>query len=148
MKKILVPIDGSDSAKKAAEQAVSLAKVYQSAITFITVVEVKQYYYYDLNGVPMDDIMAVRDNLTKLDIENSEKMLCEFVKTLECDELKVDTAVRVGDPHPEIVQYAKKGEYDMIVIGHRGMNPFQRLFIGSVAKRVIEDAPCSVLVVK
>jgi nucleotide-binding universal stress UspA family protein len=33
-------------------------------------------------------------------------------------------------------------------MGHRGLNPVKRFFMGSVAKRVIEDAPCSVLIVK
>jgi nucleotide-binding universal stress UspA family protein len=33
-------------------------------------------------------------------------------------------------------------------MGHRGLNPIKRLLVGSVAKRVIEDAPCSVLIVK
>jgi nucleotide-binding universal stress UspA family protein len=54
----------------------------------------------------------------------------------------------VGDPHPQIIKTAEDGKFDLIVMGHRGLNPLQRLFIGSVAKRVIEDTPCSVLVIK
>lgn len=148
MKKILVPIDGSDTSKKAAEQAVSLAKTYESEITFLTVVELKHEFIYADYGIAGPDYLAIRDNLIKLDTDRSIKMLDTVVDSLDCSGLKIEKTVLVGDPHPQIVKLAEEGKFDLIIMGHRGLNPLQRLFIGSVAKRVIEDAPCSILVVK
>jgi nucleotide-binding universal stress UspA family protein len=75
-------------------------------------------------------------------------MLDLLLEKLNCDGIHIGKMVVIGNAHPEIVETAKLGEYDLIVMGHRGLNPVQRLFLGSVAKRVIEDAPCSVLIVK
>jgi nucleotide-binding universal stress UspA family protein len=83
-----------------------------------------------------------------MNMERGADMLKEIVSSLDCSGLKVQKTVLPGDPHPEIVKYAKKHKCDLIVMGHRGLNTFQRMFLGSVAKRVIEDAPCSVFVVK
>ncbi len=61
----------------------------------------------------------------------------------------VDTRVRVGHPAEEIVSEAEEGEYDVVVIGdkeHRGL--VTRFFLGSTAVRVVEHAPCPVIIVK
>lgn len=149
MKKILVPIDGSDPSKKAAEQAVSFAKAFGSEITFLTVVEIKhEFTYADYGGLVGPEYFAIKDSLLKLDTERAGKMLDAVVQSLDCSGLKIEKKVLAGAPHPQIVKYAEDGKYDLIVMGHRGLNPLQRFFIGSVAKRVIEDAPCSVFIVK
>jgi nucleotide-binding universal stress UspA family protein len=148
MKKVLIATDGSDLAKKAAQHAVSLARTYGSEISFLTVVEMKQEIIYNDNGLVGPNYLEIRDDLIKQDTERSGKMLDKFVMSLDCEGIKTEKKVLVGDPHPLIVEFAKEGKFDLIVMGHRGLNPIQRLFIGSVAKRVIEDAPCSVLVVK
>lgn len=149
MKKILVPVDGSEASKKAAQQAILLAGTFQSEVTFLTVVEVNyDLAYADYGGMISPDYFTVKDSLIKLDTERSTKMLDAFVGSLDTAGIKTDKKVLVGNPHPLIVEAAKNDRYDLIVMGHRGLNPLQRLFIGSVAKRVIEDAPCSVYIVK
>ena len=75
-------------------------------------------------------------------------MLDGVIQELDCSGLKIDKKIISGAAHPQIVEIAEQEKYDLIVMGHRGLNPFKRLFLGSVAKRVIEDAPCSVLIVK
>ncbi|MGL6095341.1 MAG: universal stress protein [Fimbriiglobus sp.] len=53
-----------------------------------------------------------------------------------------------GDPASEIVKYADENGVDVIVLGTHGRSGVDRLVLGSVAERVMRDAPCSVLVVK
>jgi nucleotide-binding universal stress UspA family protein len=53
-----------------------------------------------------------------------------------------------GDPGTEIVRYATEAGMDLIVMGTHGRTGLERLLMGSVAERVMREAPCSVLVVK
>jgi nucleotide-binding universal stress UspA family protein len=149
MKKILVPTDGSETSKTAALQAIELAKTYGSFVTFLTVVEVEgDAFYGDYGMVSSADYVNLSDTLITIKKERQSAMLQSLLAGLDCAGIETETKVVVGSAHPEIVETAKNGKYDLIVMGHRGLNPVKRLFLGSVAKRVIEDAPCSVLIVK
>lgn len=149
MKKILVPVDGSSESKKAVEQAVLLAQKFGSEVTLISIVEVESdVAYTELGIVVSGEYAGVRDTLIKIKTENSSKMLDAIIAGLDCTGIKMNRVIKVGSAHPEIVEEAVKGKYDLIVMGHRGLNTVKRFFIGSVAKRVIADAPCSVFVVK
>jgi len=53
-----------------------------------------------------------------------------------------------GDPATEIVRYCRDAGIDLIVMGTHGRTGVERFLMGSVAERVLRDAPCSVLVVK
>lgn len=53
-----------------------------------------------------------------------------------------------GDPSEEIIRLANIYQADLIVIGSRGLTGVKRILQGSVSNQVVEDAPCSVLVVK
>jgi nucleotide-binding universal stress UspA family protein len=54
----------------------------------------------------------------------------------------------IGDPAGEIVRYAADRGIDLIVMGTHGRTGLERLLMGSVAEKVMREAPCSVLVVK
>jgi len=56
--------------------------------------------------------------------------------------------VAVGHPAEQIVRRAEDWQADLIVIGHRGRTLFERWLVGSVAKYVINHAPCAVLVAR
>jgi universal stress protein A len=56
--------------------------------------------------------------------------------------------LRIGNPFEEIVNAAKETGVDLIVIGSHGYGGLGRLLLGSTAERVIQYAPCPVLVVK
>jgi len=56
--------------------------------------------------------------------------------------------VRTGHPAEQIVMMANEEKVDAIVMGHRGQGFVQRWLMGSVAKRVLTYAPCTVVVVR
>jgi nucleotide-binding universal stress UspA family protein len=60
--------------------------------------------------------------------------------------LHADTSIRQGDPAAEILAAAGDWSADLIVIGTRGQTGLTRLLRGSVARKVLEHAHCSVLV--
>lgn len=62
--------------------------------------------------------------------------------------LRARAEVRCGDPAQEIVDAALEDEADLIVVGSHGRTGLERLLIGSVARKVVTHAPCSVLVVR
>jgi nucleotide-binding universal stress UspA family protein len=149
MKKILVPVDGSPESKKAAEEAVSMAKKYGAEIAFVTVAEVESEAAYTEFGISLSgEYVDLRDTLLNIKIENGKKMLTSMLEKLDLTGVKTEKTVVAGSAHNVIIETAESGKFDLIVMGHRGLNPVKRFFMGSVAKRVIEDAPCSVMVIK
>lgn len=61
---------------------------------------------------------------------------------------KVIRAVRIGSTWDTIVQYAKETAIDLIVMGSHGRTGLSHVLLGSVAERVVQHAPCSVLTVR
>lgn len=145
MKKILVPIDGSPASENAAEKAVELAKKYNSEVIFLSVVDARFMYTYDIGGVislPMN-----RPNFTEQLMKLQSEILDYYFIKFESPDIVIKKQVLAGEPHEEIVKYANKEKCDLIVMGRRGFSKVKRFFVGSVTVRVISDAPCPVLVI-
>jgi nucleotide-binding universal stress UspA family protein len=62
--------------------------------------------------------------------------------------LQADAEVREGDPAHEIVLSARQHGAGLVVVGTRGQTGLRRLILGSVARKVLLHAPCSVLIVR
>ena len=137
-KKILVPTDGSDFAKKAQNHALFLAKVSGAEIVALSVTENNF-----VNGLPLDDEVYQLNQILK---EQSEENLKEFDKLNE-DDLKITHVIREGSPAKAILEVAKDEEIDLIVMGSSGKSGFDRFIMGSVADKVVNSAKCAVLVV-
>ncbi len=137
-KKILVPTDGSEFAKKAQKHALFLSKVSGAEIIAISVTENNF-----VNGLPLDDEVYQLNQILK---ERSEENLKEFDKLNE-DELKITHIVREGSPAKVILEVAKEENIDLIVMGSSGKSGFDRFIMGSVADKVVNSAKCAVLVV-
>ena len=137
-KKILVPTDGSEFAKKAQKHALFLSKVSGAEIIAISVTENNF-----VNGLPLDDEVYQLNQILK---ERSEENLKEFDKLNE-DELKITHIVREGSPAKVILEVAKEENIDLIVMGSSGKSGFDRFIMGSVADKVVNSDKCAVLVV-
>lgn len=74
-----------------------------------------------------------------------EKQLQTYQRSLDC---KSEVEIVTGDPAEEILRLAKIHHADLIVLGSRGLTGMKRILLGSVSSQIVEDAPCSVLVVK
>lgn len=142
--KALVAVDGSEHSFKAVTAAGSLAET--GAVKEITLL-----YVINLMG---SGVMA--DGLT-LDfspvqyqsqlIEVAEQLVRKARDMIK-PEINVKTIVESGPPADTILEMAEKQKHDLIIIGNRGLNKVQRLLLGSVSNKVLNLAPCSVLVVK
>jgi universal stress protein A len=74
--------------------------------------------------------------------------LSPIAEELRSKGLSADPLLRSGNPYEEIVNAAKELGVGLIVIGLRGYTGLERLLLGSTADRVVQYAPCPVLVVK
>ena len=137
-KKILVPTDGSEFAKKAQRHALFLAKVSGAEIVAVSVTENNF-----VNGLPLDDEIY---QLNQVLNERSEENLKEFDKLNE-DDIKITHVIREGSPARVILEVANEENIDLIVMGSSGKSGFDRFIMGSVADKVVNSAKCAVLVV-
>ena len=80
------------------------------------------------------------------EIERRRKDLAEAKTLLAERGVDAETIEAQGDPGDVILNTAK--DADLVVVGSRGLNPFQRLLLGSVSSKVVHRAECDVLVVR
>jgi len=137
-KKILVPTDGSEFAKKAQKHALFLASVSGAELIAVSVTENNF-----VNGLPLDDEVCQLNQILK---ERSEENLAEFDK-LNDDDLKITHVIKEGSPAKCILEVAADEDVDLIVMGSSGKSGFDRFIMGSVADKVVNSAKCAVLVV-
>jgi nucleotide-binding universal stress UspA family protein len=146
IKKILVPFDISEYSLDASKEAIELAELFGSSITFIHIVEPE----------PSSDLLydwQAADRQVEDEIrETANKWFSQVAEI--CTKKKVTNNIEVlfnrGSVTETIADYAKNMGADLIVIGHSSIHGFGRRLKGDVAKGVIDHAraPCSVLVVK
>ena len=138
-KKILVPTDGSEFAKKAQDHALFLAKVSGAEIVAVSVIENNF-----VNGLPLDNEVYLLNQILK---DQSEENLKEFDELNDNTDLKITHLIKEGSPAKAILEVAKEEEIDLIVMGSSGKSGFDRFIMGSVADKVANSAKCAVLVI-
>jgi nucleotide-binding universal stress UspA family protein len=144
--KILVAIDGSEHADKALDFALDLAEKYSATITLVNVFQVPMFGYL---GEPFayPALLAEFTNEVKRMHEQILSKALKKAKELKPN-LKISTVLEEGRPSDKIVETAKEGNFDLIVMGHRGLGRVKEFFLGSVSDRVADEAHCPVLIVK
>ncbi len=141
--KILVAVDGSDITVRALDFAVDLARHYSAEIQLLTVVPPVFLPIYSFGVVETE---AIADATAQL--ENSFRgVLSKAEAQLKKTNLKASTKLEHGSPDEKIVEAAKQGNADIIIMGSRGLN--NRGFgLGSVSSAVADNATCAVLIIK
>ncbi|SDK06754.1 universal stress protein [Sediminibacillus albus] len=136
--KILLASDGSEHAIRAAEKALLLAGNNPNASIDIV-------YVVDGDKSKAD----VLHNWNSIDIDQKRKEKLTFTEQ-KVKRAGVDYQIKVihGEPGPSIVKYANQNDFDVCVIGSRGLNSLQEMVLGSVSHKVAKRANCPVLIVK
>jgi len=143
-KKILVPVDGSDTSNRALEEAIKLAKEQQAALRLIHVLDETTVYMMAETPYPIADYL-------KMIREVGQKVLSTCATTAAEAGLKVDTRLVVIERLAQRIcdavnEEAKRWPADLIVIGTHGRRGFNHLLLGSVAEGVIRLATNPVLI--
>ncbi len=147
-RKILVPIDGSKPSQAALLKAIQLAKFHSSALEIMHVMSVTE----DLPKEPEVSTELpekwVTEYLEQIRLKD-ERMLREAVETAKGMGVEdVHSRLQLGKPGPAILTEAWSGNFDLIVIGDRGLSGLKELVLGSVSKHIVDKSSIPVLVVK
>lgn len=149
MKKILVPIDGSNASKKAAEKAIDLAKQFDGEVTFLTVVDIPVFANYTEIGISISETFLInREKMVKDKLRHDSEMLDAIVDRLDCLGVKTNKKILVGEAFEQILKLAQEGGYELVVLSPKGLSNHKHSIFGSVTKRVIAEIRCPVLLVK
>ncbi len=145
-KKILVAIDGSPQSDKAAEEAIRMAAGNRSQF---------KSRVYAMLVLPNAPTSTYTDFVPTAPVTESERwddlrrrIFYVVEKSSLENEVPLEMIVEYGEPADKLIEFAKREQMDVIVIGSSGKGFLQRRLKGSVSHRVASGAPCSVYIVR
>ena len=137
-KKILVPVDGSANSMRGLDKAISIAKASDAEIT--------GFYVFHL------PLAAGIKYTKKMREEADKKAIAALAPAFQkCERVGAKFKYKTGGggkTSSQIVDFAKKNKFDMIVIGARGLSGPKEKFLGSTSNHVMHESTVPVLVVK
>jgi len=136
---ILIGLDESAGARQAFESAMELARIHGATLTLLSVEEHLPAYAASVG--------EVEETVRELDARFRQLQNAAVQQAAE-QHLNVDTLIQAGSAAQTITRTAQAGGYDLIVIGAGKHGALWSGLLGSTADRVVETAPCSVLVVR
>ncbi len=142
--KILVAVDGSAASFKAVEIARRMIEEGSAKEVTLLHVVVNHNEVMLVNGMymPLDYPQLYNE------LNEAAKKVLESAKAILGPDIPAEQLLESGPPAEIICKIAEKENFDLILIGNRGLNRLQRLLLGSISSKVSTLAHCSVLVVK
>ena len=140
-KKVVVGVDGSPQAHHAAAVAESIARASGAELHLVNVVRPPDGWWGVAGGPP--SFPGLEGTLK----DAQREILDAAVAELDLANIPHETFEDTGDPARVLVEYCERASADLLVVGKRGAGLIERMIIGSVANRVVHDAPCPVLIV-
>ncbi|BBO86074.1 universal stress protein [Desulfosarcina ovata subsp. sediminis] len=135
---ILLPVDGSEHAMRAAEYAIKIARQMDAHLRLV----------YCHRPFPVRLGEPYFQNAINQIMDRANTMLEPFRTMLKEKGAAFDDLVIEGPPGEKICEIARIEKCEMVIMGSRGRSDLKGLFLGSVAHRVLQQAPCPVLVVR
>src|SRR5438094_5721961 len=146
VRKILAPVDRSKYKEKIIGYAISLGKAWEAEIVAIHVIDPGR-------GIPGGRIKEKESEREEHAITPAQELLneVELLAEKEGFHIKkevVEESVGIESVGKAIIDYAKKNNFDVIIIGTTGMSRVEEIFLGSVANYVIRHAHCPIFAVR
>jgi nucleotide-binding universal stress UspA family protein len=137
-KKILVANDGSEGAAKAMSTAITLAKQSKCGLHMIAVEELPRF------PASIEEVVEKQHTA-----KHQFTKVAQHARALaKANQVAVEVHLLAGHPVPTIVDFVGRERFDLLVVGHMGHSALYNKLIGSTTDRLVELAPCTVLVVK
>jgi nucleotide-binding universal stress UspA family protein len=125
-KKILFPVDFSEQARGAARYVEVFAGRFESGLTLLHVFDLPKY------------------NELQPESRTQRQQRLDSFLARELEYFRVERALVEGDPASKILEMARTGRFDLIMLPTHGLGGFRRFLLGSVAAKVLHDAECPV----
>ena len=138
---VVVGVDGSEGALRAAEEAVGVARATGANLIFATVVRPPEGWW-GIGGTP-----PTPEALSTALVEGQQEVLDQVVGDLDLDGIEYETVQELGDPASRLIALAEERNADLMVIGRRGAGLVERVILGSVADRLCHHSPCPLLLI-
>jgi nucleotide-binding universal stress UspA family protein len=147
IRQVLVPIDGSELSRKAATQAVEIARALKAHVTAF-------HAYPEYHAVVLYEYVGPIEALNRKDYvaaakSTAEGYLAEVTNAARAAGLEADGVAVASDyPHEAIIRTAKKKKCDLIIMASHGRKGVSGLLLGSVTQKVLTHSKIPVLVVR
>jgi nucleotide-binding universal stress UspA family protein len=140
LKRILVPLDFSECARKALQYAIPFAGMCDARLLLLHVVQLS----YTAGELGPPEALLVDADAS----QGAEQRLRDLASQAVGHQAAWETVVRMGLPSDEIVQAAQDLNADLIILSTHGHTGLKHMLLGSVAEAVVRRAPCPVLTVR
>jgi nucleotide-binding universal stress UspA family protein len=151
LKLILVATDASAASNRALEMAVQIAGQHDAELLIVHVIrdmqipfEIKEIPELEFNK--FESFNDAREEIMRKIAETVLRTAKEKAQKAGAD--KVQTAIGTGDPATGILDFARRREVDMIVVGTRGLGKLKGTILGSVSRKVVNNAETTCLIVR
>ena len=136
VKKILVPIDGSKNSFRGLDTAIFLARQCGATITGLFVVPIYPKSFMPVTYAKEYITKTVKDFMEDAKKRSAQNGIVFVGKTM------------IGKESSQIIDFAAKNKFDIIVIGARGLGSVKEAFLGSVSHAIVQKSKIPVLIVK
>lgn len=137
-RKILLAVDGSDNSLRATTEVVRLISLQQSG-------EIEVVFVADF-GKSRDEVLRYGD-IDELELSRRQKLF-PVEEILKEQQAIYTMKVLHGEPGQSLVRHANDHEFELVVMGSRGLGSFKEMVLGSVSHKVARGVKCPVLIVK
>ncbi len=144
IKRILVPLDGSELAEHAIPVAARIARASQASILFLRVVNTVTEFL----GMYMTESSVLMQETFEEDIVSATRYLAKITMSKELTGIATDVGVFTGTPALQIIDVARTQHIDMIVMCSHGETGIKRWMIGNIAHKVIRHSSVPTLVLR
>jgi len=139
-KRILIALDGSDTAESIVPTVISIAQLFGSWVTLCSVIP------HDKSSFNISKSRFIE----KIELE-SKQALTEYLhklqSRLESKSINTDIIIKTGNPPHEIIELAENQDYDLIALATKGRSGIMRWMLGSVADHIIGSATTPILLI-
>ena len=147
-RKILVGVDGSESALKAVALAAALSEAHDAQLVFVHVVQLSaiadQVLKISATEHLKENPKGIMEKLSQNVLDQARKHALQAGALEE----RITTVTTDGNQARQLIQAAKRRKADLIVLGSRGRGRMEGLLLGSVSQKIAALAPCPCLIAR
>ena len=149
--RILIATDASAASNRALKMAAQFAELHNAELLIVHVIRDMQIPY------EIDEIQELEYHQFESFNNTREEIMRKIAETILRDAKekaekaganKVQTAIGTGDPATSILGFVERSKVDMIVIGTRGLGKLKSSILGSVSRKIADNAGTSCLIVR